>query len=138
MRRVKAELRQDRSAWFCYARQTHQNAGLAMAVSLRNPTTGDIKVLDEGWSWGCFLGCFFLGLPLYRRGLQIWGSVMLAFNVVMLVIGLTETDHAESVYGWMSVIGFGLAAFFGLRANAMAIERYRALGWEPVASRFRF
>ena len=50
-----------------------------MTVTLRQPETGRIKVLQEGWSWGCFLGCGILGLPLYRRGLQVWGSAMVAF-----------------------------------------------------------
>jgi len=100
--------------------------------------TGETKIFGEGWSWGCFFGCLFLGLPLYRRGLQVWGSVMVAFNLVLLCVGLMPTSRADELYGWLSVIGFGLAVFFGLRANGMAVERYRALGWEPTgSSRFR-
>jgi hypothetical protein len=101
-----------------------------MSVTLRQPRTGEIKVLAEGWSWGCFLGSFFLGLPLFRRGLQVWGSVMVAFNIVALVVGLVPTERAAMLYGWMSLIGLALAVFFGMKANQMAIDRYRNLGWE--------
>jgi hypothetical protein len=101
-----------------------------MTVTLRRAQTGEIKVLQEGWSWGCFLGSFFLGIPLYRRGLQVWGSAMVAFNVVALLAGQVATEEAATLYGWMSVIGLGLCVFFGMRANQMAIERYQSLGWE--------
>ncbi len=101
-----------------------------MTVTLRQAQSGEIKVLQEGWSWGCFLGSFFLGIPLYRRGLQVWGSAMVAFNVVALLAGQVPTEEAATLYGWMSVIGLGLCVFFGMRANQMAIERYQSLGWE--------
>lgn len=101
-----------------------------MTVTLRQAQSGEIKVLQEGWSWGCFLGSFFLGIPLYRRGLQVWGSAMVAFNVVALLAGQVPTEEAATLYGWMSVIGLALCVFFGMRANQMAIERYQSLGWE--------
>jgi hypothetical protein len=94
-----------------------------MSVTLRQPQTGEIKVLAEGWSWGCFLGSFFLGLPLFRRGLQVWGSVMVAFNIVALVVGFVPTDRAAMLYGWMSLIGLGLGVFLGLKAHPMAVDR---------------
>ena len=107
----------------------------AMTVTLRQAQTGEIKVLQEGWSWGCFFGSFILGIPLYRRGLQVWGSAMVAFNVVVLLAGQVPTEAAATLYGWMSVIGLALCVFFGMRANQMAIERYLGMGWEFAAPR---
>jgi len=101
-----------------------------MTVTLRHRPTGEIKVLQEGWSWGCFFGSFFLGIPLYRRGLQVWGSAMVVFNVIALLAGVVPTEQAATLYGWMSAIGLGLCIFFGMRANQMAIDRYLSLGWE--------
>ena len=109
-----------------------------MAIALRHPQTGETKVLPEGWSWGCFFGCFVLGAPLFRRGLQVWGAAMVVFNLVLLVLQFVETERAATLYGWMTAIGIGLAVFFGLRANAMAIERYRNLGWLPADPHRRF
>ena len=106
-----------------------------MSVTLRQPRTGEIKVLQEGWSWACFFGSFFLGVPLYRRGLQVWGSAMVAFNAVALLAGLVPTEAAAMLYGWMSAVGLGLCVFFGMRANQMAIDRYLGLGWELARPR---
>jgi uncharacterized integral membrane protein len=104
-----------------------------MTVTLRQPRTGEIKVLQEGWSWGCFFGSGILGLPLYRRGLQVWGSTMVAFNLVALFAGFVPTDRAATLYVWLTVIGLGLCVFFGMRANQMALDRYLSLGWEVAA-----
>jgi hypothetical protein len=109
-----------------------------MTVTLRQPRTGEVKVLQEGWSWGCFFGSFFLGLPLYSRGLQVWGSAMVAFNIVALFAGFVPTDAGATLYGWLSVIGLGLCVFFGMRANQMALDRYLSLGWEVAAPRRDF
>jgi hypothetical protein len=101
-----------------------------MSVALRHPQTREIKIIAEGWSWGCFIGSGILGLPLYRRGLPIWGSVMVVFNIVALIVGFGSSENAVTLYLWMSVIGFGLCVFFGIKANQMAIDRYLSLGWE--------
>ncbi len=100
-----------------------------MTVTLRHPRTGETKVLEEGWSWGCFLGCGFLGIPLFRRGLQDWGSVMVAFNIVAVIVEFVPTERALTLDTWLTIIGLGLCVFFGMKANQMAIERYRDLGW---------
>ena len=103
-----------------------------MTVTLRNPETSDIKVIPDGWCWSCFLFSGFLGLPLFRRGLQAWGSAMVVFNIVVLIVALVPTERAETLYGWLSAVGLGLCAFLGLRANQMAIDRHLALGWHTV------
>jgi hypothetical protein len=103
-----------------------------MSVCLRHPLTGELKVQPDGWSWGCCLGCGFLGLPLFRRGLATWGAIMVALNMTALAVSVVPTARASDVYSWLSLIGCGLCVFFGLRANRMAIERYLARGWEPV------
>jgi hypothetical protein len=100
-----------------------------MSVTLRNPRTGETKIVPEGWCWGCCLFSGFLGMPLYRRGLQVWGSLMVAFNIIVLVVSLVPTERADRLYLVMSVIGLGLSVFFGAQANQMALDRYLAMGW---------
>jgi len=109
-----------------------------MTVTLRHPQTGEVKILQEGWSWGCFFGCGILGLPLYRRGLQVWGSVMVVFNIVALVVGLVQTEDAATLDWWLTAIWIGSCVFFGMRANQMAIERYQSQGWEFADPRRKF
>ncbi len=107
-----------------------------MSVALRHPRTGEVKEMQEGWSWGCCLGVGILGLPLFRRGLQVWGSAMVVFNVVALVVGLVPSQRAATVNVVLTVVWLGSCVFFGLKANEMAIERYLSLGWQ-VADRRR-
>ena len=101
-----------------------------MSVSLRHPLTGEIRVMQDGWSWSCFLGSGLLGLPLFRRGLLVWGSVMVTFNFVTLAVAFSPSERAATLYGWLSIVGTGLSIFFGLKANAMAIDRCLSLGWQ--------
>lgn len=100
-----------------------------MSITLRQPDTGKIKVFDQGWSWGCCLGVGILGLPLYRRGLQAWGSAMVAFNIVALVVEFVPTRRAASLDGLLTLVWLASCIFFGLKANQMAIDRYLDLGW---------
>jgi hypothetical protein len=105
-----------------------------MSVTLRHPRTGEIKVVPEGWCWSCFIASGILGLPLYRRGLQAWGSLMVAFNILATVVWLIPTDAAATLDLWLTVIGIALCVFFGARANQMALDRYLAHGWEYSAA----
>ncbi len=108
-----------------------------MTVSLQHPRTGEIKVMQQGWNWSCFLGSFVLGLPLFRLGLLPQGAAMVTFNIVALVVELVPTERAISLGGWLMVIGVGLSVFFGMKANEMAIDRYLAQGWEYAEPRRR-
>ena len=62
----------------------------------------------EGGRVGCCLGCGILGLPLFRRGLQVWGWVMVAFNIVALMVEFVPTERAAVLDGWLTVIWIGL------------------------------
>jgi len=106
-----------------------------MSVTLRHPVTGQIKVHQEGWSWGCFFGSGFLGLPLFARGLYVWGAVMLVFDITMFIVGWIATSDAETLYGWMSMITIAASLFFGMKANQMATNRAVLNGWEFAESR---
>jgi hypothetical protein len=106
-----------------------------MSVTLRRLGTGDIKILQDGWSWGCCLGCGVFGLPLFRRGLTQWGSAMVVFNIIALTVGFVETERAASLSAWMSMIWLAACVFFGARGNAMAIDHHLAHGWEYADSR---
>ena len=106
-----------------------------MSISLQLPGTGRVKVLPEGWSWSCFFGATFLGLPLFKRGLIVWGSAMLVFDVTTLIVGWIDTDTAANLYFWLSLVGLAASVFFGLKANAMAARHALSRGWEHADSR---
>ena len=101
-----------------------------MSISLQHPGTGRVKILPEGWSWSCFFGATVLGMPLFKRGLVVWGSAMLVFDVTTFIVGWVDTDAAASLYFWLSLIGFAASVFFGLKANDMAASHAVAHGWK--------
>jgi hypothetical protein len=109
-----------------------------MSVSLRHPGTGQVKILPEGWSWSCFFGSGFLGLPLFKRGLVIWGSAMLVLDITTLIVGWVDTKAAASLYLWLSLIGLAASLFFGAKANDMAAGHALARGWEFADQRRRW
>ena len=101
-----------------------------MSVLLRHPVSGQSKVLQEGWSWGCFFGAGLLGGPLFRRGLSVWGAVMVSINVLALTAALLPARDGSGLGSALGVVALALDAFLGLKANELAISRYRDLGWE--------
>jgi hypothetical protein len=103
-----------------------------MSVLLRHPASGRLKRLPQGWSWGCFLGVGLLGGPLFRRGLAVWGAVMVTVNVLALATSVTPSGDSSGLHSAFVILALGLDAFLGLKANEMAINRYRNLGWEIV------
>jgi|HubBroStandDraft_6_1064221.scaffolds.fasta_scaffold2209586_1 hypothetical protein len=106
-----------------------------MSISLQHPGTHQVKVLPEGWSWSCFFGATFLGLPLFKRGLMVWGSAMLVFDVTTLVVGWIDSDAAANLYLWLSLVGLAASLFFGLKANDIAARHALARGWEYADDR---
>ena len=106
-----------------------------MAISLRHPATGELKVQQQGWSWSCFFASGVLGLPLFKRGLIVWGSAMLVLDLVTLIVGWISTDAAANLYLWLSATGFAASLYFGLKANDMATQRALDHGWEYADGR---
>jgi hypothetical protein len=101
-----------------------------MSISLEYPGTGQVKILDEGWSWSCFFGATVLGIPLFKRDLMVWGAAMLVLDVSTLIVDWIDTDAAASLYGWLALIGLAASVFFGFRGNAMAAQHAVARGWQ--------
>ena len=102
-----------------------------MSIALRHPVTGEVRIQQEGWSWGCFFGAGFLGLLLLRRGLPVGGATMLVLDVVAFIAGRIDSDGGQSLYTWRSRIGIAASVYFGFAANGMALEGAALTqGWE--------
>lgn len=103
-----------------------------MKITLRHAGTGHFRFVDTGWSWSLFLSSGFLGLPLFFRGLALWGTFMLVawslcFVAPLVAGGGENTENLEWV---LSIIMLSLCAFFGFRGNALSAKRYFSLGYE--------
>ena len=105
-----------------------------MKVALRHNGTGDFKNVDTGWSWSLFIASGFLGLPLYFRGLALWGTVMMiAWSLSLILLVIAHPGTGVSLFDWsLTILTLVLCIFLGLKGNAMTAKRYISLGYEFV------
>lgn len=53
---------------------------MAVRAAFRNPRTGELREVKVGWSWTLFFFSGLFGLPLFLRGLHVWGALFLAYG----------------------------------------------------------
>jgi hypothetical protein len=74
----------------------------------------------------------FLGIPLFTRRLNVWGSIMVLIwllNFLAADLSRTFLDQAVSMIGLFLIeTGFSIAC--GIKANAMVGKNYLEHGWE--------
>jgi len=107
-----------------------------MNIALRHSGTGHLKFVDTGWSWSLFLASGFLGLPLFFRGLALWGTIMLtAWSLCLVPLIAASTGAgagAETLYWALTIIVGALCVFFGFKGNALTAKRYISLGYDFI------
>lgn len=101
-----------------------------MQVALRHPGTGKFKFVDTGWSWSIFLGAGFFGLPLYFRGLALWGTLMLVLWFVQLTVPLVAAANGAMLEWLLTFAVVGLCFYLGFRGNALSARHLVACGYE--------
>jgi hypothetical protein len=101
-------------------------------VLLKHPKTGDATLAAVGWSWSLFLGAGgLLGIPLFFRGLALWGTVVFTLWSLRLALPLLAgTGAAIGPLDWgLTIFLAGLSVYFGARGNALRARRYLARGY---------
>lgn len=102
-----------------------------MRVTLKHSGSGRIKTVETGWSWSLFLGAGALGLPLFFRGMALWGSVMVVLWSLQLAEPFIATDGDADTLDWILMLAVGaLCLFLGLKGNALTARHYLACGYE--------
>ena len=103
-----------------------------MQITLRHAGTGDSRVVKTGWSWSLFFASGFLGLPLFFRGLALWGTIMMVAWCLRVAAPLYAGTGANgNTLDWiLTTILMALCVFFGLKGNALTAKRYLSLGYD--------
>jgi hypothetical protein len=101
-----------------------------MMVVLENARTGDRKRLGVGWNWSFLLFSSCLGIPLFLRGLTVWGSVMLTLWCLDIVAAYIMPDGSGVPELWPSVGIVGLSAFLACKGNALVARKWLARGYD--------
>jgi len=101
-----------------------------MNVALRQTSTGKIKFIDTGWSWSIFFGASFLGLPLYFRGLALWGTLMLFLWFLQLAVPFVALSNGDTLEWILNIAIVGFCLYLGYRGNALTARHFAACGYE--------
>lgn len=99
-----------------------------MQVVLRHNGTGNMRFIDTGWSWSIFLGASFLGLPLFFRGMALWGTVMVI--LWFLQLGAYFTGGGDTLDWILTFVVTGLCLFLGFQGNALSARHFIACGYD--------
>lgn len=104
-----------------------------MNVQFKNPKTGELKTVKVGWSWVLFLFSSFIGIPLFWRGLYIWGGIMAGIWVLNFIFTTPVAILSDpTAFIILILIQIGLSIFFGIKGNEMTAKNYLEKGWELV------
>lgn len=103
---------------------------MSVRVKMKNPKTGELKEIKVGFNWVYFFWSCLLGIPLFLRKLNVWGSIMLALTIFNLLLQTSNNQAALISLFWVQILAFGLLVFLGVRGNEMTAKNYLELGWE--------
>lgn len=103
-----------------------------MRVALRHRGQGEFKFIETGWSWSIFWCAGFFGLPLYFRGLAMWGTVMVAVWALQLSAYFVaeSAERAASTHWGLALLSLGLCVYLGFKGNALSARHFIACGYD--------
>jgi len=99
-----------------------------MQIALRHNGTGTLRFIDTGWSWSLFLGASFFGLPLFFRGLALWGTLMVILWFLQVALSLAEVG--ETLQWLVTFAVAGMCLFLGYQGNALSARHFIACGYD--------
>ncbi|AVJ29090.1 hypothetical protein CLM73_19290 [Achromobacter spanius] len=99
---------------------------------MQNPKTGEIKQVKVGWSWTIFLFSGMFGIPLFLRGLHVWGAVFLAVGAINLIMP-EPTEEVQAIAVLIhAAIYLGLQLYMSIKGNELTAKNYLEKNWTFV------
>ena len=102
-------------------------------IALEHPRTGERKRLGVGWNWNFLLFSSCLGIPLFLRGLTLWGSIMLVLVCVQFFAAYVATASLDGLELGIGIAVAALSAFLALKGNGVIARKWLARGYEFVS-----
>ena len=103
-----------------------------MRIAVKNPRTGDRKWLAVGWNWSFLLFSPCLGIPLFRKGLPVWGAVMLLLGSLEFAASDLSTDMLPDLQTTIALTAAGVSAYLAWKGNALIARKWLSLGYDFV------
>lgn len=101
-----------------------------MSIALRHRSTGNFKFIGTGWSWPIFMGAGLLGLPLFFRGLALWGTLMMTLWCLQVTVPFASVTNDNTLEWLLNIAIMGFSVFLGIRGNALSAKHFFACGYE--------
>lgn len=114
-----------------------------MRIALTHPGNGDVKFVETGWNWTIFWFAGFFGLPLFFRGLAMWGTVMVSIWGMQLATSIlsASSERAATMHWALGLASFGLCVYLGFKGNGLSARHLIACGYDfrkPDSGEARF
>lgn len=97
---------------------------------LKNPETGEVRRIPQGFAWMLFLFSGLLGLPLLLRGLYRWAAAVCLLWGVDGLVTVFSTGRPRLL---LEALVFGaflaLQLWLGFAGNALTAKAYLGRGW---------
>jgi hypothetical protein len=103
-------------------------------VTLKNVKTGATKRQKVGWSWTIFFFGGVFGIPLFIRGLNVWGGVAVTMQVIAALTPMDARNPLPAIAGIavLVLIELGIMIWLAIKGNRMAIEKMLEGNWQIV------
>ena len=105
---------------------------IQMRIAVKNPRTGDWKWLAVGWNWSFLFFSPCLGIPLFRKGLPVWGAVMLLLGSLEFVTSDLSTDTLPDLQTAIALAAAGVSAYLAWKGNALIARKWLSHGYDFV------
>ena len=103
-----------------------------MRIALENRRTGDRKWLAVGWNWNFLLFSPCLGIPLFFKGLPVWGAVMLTLGCFEFVTMSIVTGDSSTLQLVVVIAATFASGYLAWKGNALIAKKWLARGYEFV------
>lgn len=108
-----------------------------MHVRLQNDRTGEVKEIKVGFSFTLFFFSTVLGIPLFMRKLNQWGTAMLVLCLAYWLFnyapmpddGSAGVTNSDIFFLLLNIAMFGLTTFLGIKGNELTAKHLLETGW---------
>ncbi len=97
-----------------------------MKIAMKNPANGQLKEIKVGWSWTIFFFSWFFGVPLFLRGLTLWGLTMVALAFAKGLLGDLQLLETLAL---VSFCEFSLTIYLAAKGNELSAKTRLKNGW---------
>ncbi|GGF73466.1 hypothetical protein GCM10011332_29410 [Terasakiella brassicae] len=107
---------------------------MSETLHMKNPNTGEVKILNPGFSWLAFVSTLLLGIPLFIRRQWMFAVLALLVFPVTLIMGAIADLKFGPAFTIAMLCSAGLGTAFGFLAHDNYVKSLLGRGFQKAAS----